>query len=82
MNTLQNTTASCADPWDVDSITVDQALSQIANKITALQDCEELPIRNCLGRISSESVISPINVPGHANSAMDGFACPKTALPN
>ena len=40
-----------------------------------------LPIRDCLGRICSEAVISPINVPGHANSAMDGFAIPGASLP-
>jgi len=81
MKTIVNTTPGCADPWDVDSISVEQALSQITNKIPALQDCEELSIRECLGRISSESVISPINVPGHANSAMDGFAVPAESLP-
>ena len=81
MKTIVNTTPGCADPWDADSISVDQALSQITNRILALQDCEELPIRDCLGRISSESVISPINVPGHANSAMDGFAVPAESLP-
>ncbi|MFA9418915.1 MAG: gephyrin-like molybdotransferase Glp [Gammaproteobacteria bacterium] len=81
MKTIVNTTPGCADPWDVDSISVDQALSQITDSISALQDCEELPIRDCLGRISSESVISPINVPGHANSAMDGFAVPAQSLP-
>ena len=81
MKTLLNSTPGCADPWEVDSINVDQALGQIASRISILQDCEELPIRDCLGRISSESVISPIAVPGHANSAMDGFAVPAESLP-
>jgi len=80
MKTIENTTPGCADPWDADSISVDQALSQIVDRISALRDSEELPIRDCLGRISSESVISPINVPGHANSAMDGFAVPAESL--
>jgi len=81
MKTIVNTTPGCADPWDADSISVDQALSQIVNRIPALQDCEQLPIRECLDRISSDSVISPVNVPGHANSAMDGFAVPAQSLP-
>ncbi len=81
MKTLLNSTPGCADPWEADSINVDQALSQIASRISVLQDCEELPIRDCLGRISGESVISPIAVPGHANSAMDGFAVPAESLP-
>ncbi|MCZ6667284.1 MAG: molybdopterin molybdenumtransferase MoeA, partial [Gammaproteobacteria bacterium] len=81
MKAIVNTTPGCADPWDAGSISVDQALSQIVDRIPALQDCEALPIRECLGRISGETVISPINVPGHANSAMDGFAVPAESLP-
>jgi molybdopterin molybdotransferase len=81
MSSLKNTTASCADPWDVDSISVNQALNQIAGRIPVISELEELPIRQCLGRIASEDVISPINVPGHANSAMDGFAVPAESLP-
>jgi len=75
------TTASCADPWDADSISVAQALVQIETHVSQLKESETLPIRDCLGRISSEAVISPINVPGHANSAMDGFAISGTSLP-
>lgn len=75
------TDPSCADPWDADSKTVAQALDLIEAGIPLLQDSEELPIRDCLGRISSEVVTSTINVPGHANSAMDGFAIPGSSLP-
>jgi len=35
---------------------------------------EELPLMQALGRIVAEDIISPINVPAHDNSAMDGFA--------
>ena len=75
------TTTSCADPWDADSISVAQALSQIEANVTGIQESEALPIRDCLGRICSEDIISPINVPGHANSAMDGFAIAGASLP-
>ena len=81
MTSSIKTTASCADPWDADSISVAQALAQIESNISRLHKSEALPIRDCLGRISSEAVISPINVPGHANSAMDGFAISGTSLP-
>jgi len=81
MTSSIKTTASCADPWDVDSISVTRALTQIEGNISQLQESETLPIRDCLGRISSEAVISPINVPGHANSAMDGFAVAGASLP-
>jgi molybdopterin molybdotransferase len=81
MKTIVNTTPGCGDPWDADSISVEQALSHIENSTPVLMDCEELPIRECTGRICSETIISPINVPGHANSAMDGFAVPAESLP-
>ncbi|MFT4607071.1 MAG: molybdopterin molybdotransferase [Gammaproteobacteria bacterium] len=68
------TSPSCADPTDPSMISVAHALSQIDAKTVALQQSELLPIRECLGRICSESVGSNINVPGHANSAMDGYA--------
>ncbi|MFB3059258.1 MAG: molybdopterin molybdenumtransferase MoeA, partial [Gammaproteobacteria bacterium] len=75
------TTPSCADPWDADSKTVAQALDLIESSIPRLEDAEALPIRDSLGRISSEIVISTIDVPGHANSAMDGFAIPGSSIP-
>ncbi len=65
---------SCADPSDPQSISVAAALQQITQHVIAISNFEELPIRECLGRYSFEQVKSPINVPAHANSAMDGFA--------
>lgn len=65
---------SCADPSDPQSISVAAALQQITRQVMAISDFNELPIRECLGRYSFEQVKSPINVPAHANSAMDGFA--------
>lgn len=69
-----NYSPSCADPTDPNTISVAQALSQIENNTQALQQSELLPIRDCLNRICSQPIRSNINVPGHANSAMDGFA--------
>jgi molybdopterin molybdotransferase len=81
MTATIKTDPSCAEPWDADSKTVAQALDLIEASTPRLQDSEELPIRDSLGRISSESVISTINVPGHANSAMDGFAIAGSSIP-
>ena len=67
-------TPSCADATDPDSISVAYALSQIEANIKPLHQSELLPIRDCLNRICSEAIHSTINVPGHANSAMDGYA--------
>jgi len=35
---------------------------------------ERVPVRNALGRVLAADVVSPIAVPGHDNSAMDGYA--------
>jgi molybdopterin molybdotransferase len=35
---------------------------------------ERLPLKQCLGRILANDILSPINVPATDNSAMDGFA--------
>ena len=73
---------SCADPSDPQSISVDDALSNISAQIAVVNEFETLPIRDCLERICYEQVISPINVPDHANSAMDGFAIAIESLDN
>ena len=71
---------SCVDSSDPDSISVAAALAQIRQQIQRITDSETLPIRDCLGRISADEIQSPINVPGHANSAMDGFAIAFSSL--
>lgn len=65
---------SCADPFDPESISTAEALRHISRQVTAITEFETLPIRECLGRICFEAVTSPFDVPGHANSAMDGYA--------
>jgi molybdopterin molybdotransferase len=65
---------SCADDYDPDSMPVDRArelIRQFLNPVTAV---ERVHIRQALGRILAADVVSPIDVPGHDNSAMDGWA--------
>ena len=65
---------SCADPFDPSSISLAEALAKIQERIRPVHACERLPIRDCLGRVSSDAVKSPHNVPPLPNSAMDGYA--------
>ena len=74
MNNRISSAPSCADPSDPESISVATALDHIRHQIKSVSEFESLPIRDCLGRVNFELVGSPIDVPGHANSAMDGFA--------
>ncbi len=71
---------SCADPLDPNTISLDQALAGIEQRVQPVQACERLPIRECLGRVNNEAVLSPQHVPPHANSAMDGFALAANSL--
>ncbi len=67
-------TISCADDCDPESLTVDEARGRILDDIKPVSAIEKLALRSALGRILAEDVISPFNVPGHNNSAMDGYA--------
>ena len=65
---------SCADLFDPDSISLDEALRRIEERVLPVHACERLPIRECLDRVNNEEVKSPHSVPPLPNSAMDGFA--------
>ena len=63
-----------------DSLDVAAARAAIAAAIRPIDDRETLPLRQALGRVLAEDVISPIDVPAHDNSAMDGYAFAGSAL--
>lgn len=65
---------SCADDYDPNSMPVPKAREYIRAVLKPVATVERLHIRNALGRVLSEDVVSPVNVPGHDNSAMDGYA--------
>jgi molybdopterin molybdotransferase len=65
---------SCADDYDPNSMPVDKAREFISRVLSPITDVERVPIRSALGRVIAEDVLSPIDVPGHDNSAMDGWA--------
>ena len=65
---------SCADDYDPNSMPVDKAREFINKVLTPITTTERLNIRAALGRVLAEDVVSPLDVPGHDNSAMDGWA--------
>jgi len=65
---------SCADDYDPNSMPVDKARAFISKFLAPIAVTERLHIRAALGRVIATDVISPIDVPGHDNSAMDGWA--------
>ncbi len=52
----------------------EQAQQIIADNLELRLSSENIAIEKALGRVLAENVISPVNVPPHNNSAMDGYA--------
>jgi len=65
---------SCADVIDGDALAVDEATRRINALINVVTETELLPIRDTIGRILAEDIFSTRDVPGHTNSAVDGYA--------
>jgi molybdopterin molybdotransferase len=53
---------------------VDAARAAIAAALVPISGTETLPLAQALGRVLHADVVSPIDVPAHDNSAMDGYA--------
>ena len=58
-----------------------EALRRIDARATSISGDERVALRDALGRIAAEAIVSPMNVPGHTNSAMDGYALAGADLP-
>lgn len=71
---------SCLSGYDPDALPVAQAQQIIREFIKPVNAVEKLAIRSTLGRVLAADLISPINVPAHDNSAMDGYALRGTDL--
>ena len=65
---------SCADDYDPDSMPVERARELIRTFLVPVTATERIHIRASLGRILAIDVRSPVAVPAHDNSAMDGYA--------
>ena len=65
---------SCADDYDPNSMPVDRARQYIGTFLKPVTATERVHVRAALGRVLAEDILSPIAVPGHDNSAMDGYA--------
>lgn len=62
------------DDYDPDSMPVEQARRFIQQFLTPVTEQEIVSLRNALQRTLAADVLSPMNVPPHNYSAMDGYA--------
>ena len=67
------TAPSCQDPYD-SSISADDAHRIIRRLVAAVPETETIPLRDAPDRVLAADLISPMDVPPHRNSAMDGYA--------
>ena len=65
---------AASSDYDPNSMPVDKAREHIRAYLKPLSATERVNIRAALGRVLAEDVTSPVNVPQHDNSAMDGYA--------
>ena len=65
---------SCESEYDPHSLPVAEALSRIQQVVTATTKTETVELKIALNRVLADNVLSPVNVPNHTNSAMDGYA--------
>ena len=59
------------DPQALSADAVNAFLERLVEPVT---QTERVPLFSALGRVLAEDIVSPLSVPPHDNSAMDGFA--------
>src|SRR5277367_2295996 len=52
----------------------------IVERVSPVNECETVTLREAMGRVLAEDVIAPVNVPPFDNSAVDGYAVRATDL--
>ncbi len=65
---------SCLSDYDPDALPVEDAQAIIHQLIQPINAIEKIALRSALDRVLAADIVSPINVPSHDNSAMDGYA--------
>ncbi len=73
MKTLEQVAASLQG-YDPQALRADTALKFLQKMVTPVSQTESVGLKAALGRVLAHDVVSPIDVPAHDNSAMDGFA--------
>ena len=80
-NEIEKQPGCCEDELNTGLLTVSEAQARILDSVTAVNDTQTLSVRDALGRVLAEDIVSPIDVPSHTNSAMDGYAVRAEDLP-
>ncbi|MDB5928588.1 MAG: molybdopterin molybdenumtransferase MoeA [Polaromonas sp.] len=73
MKTLEQIAAELQG-YDPQAMTADGVRDFLSRLVVPVQEALALPLLETLGRVLAADVISPLDVPPHDNSAMDGYA--------
>ena len=60
--------------YDPDALPVDKARAAIRACLNPITATERVPVREALGRVLAQDIVPAFDVPGHDNTAMDGYA--------
>ena len=63
-------------------LSVEEARAYLLERARPFEESERIAVEEALGRIVAADVTAPIDVPGHANSAMDGYAVRAADIPH
>ena len=66
--------------YDPDALAASSVNAFLADMVPLATQTEALPLMRALGRVLAQDIVSPIDVPPHDNSAMDGYAFDGSAL--
>lgn len=66
--------AAALQGYDPKALAADQVNAFLHELVEPVTETETVGVMNALGRVLASDLISPISVPAHDNSAMDGYA--------
>ncbi len=66
--------AAALEGYDPQSLRADQVQAFLAELVEPVVETEQVAVFDALGRVLAQDLISPVSVPPHDNSAMDGYA--------
>ncbi|HIF9340804.1 TPA: bifunctional molybdopterin-guanine dinucleotide biosynthesis adaptor protein MobB/molybdopterin molybdotransferase MoeA [Photobacterium damselae] len=70
----QEKSLECGDLNPQGMLSVSRGRQAILDQIVPSQTIINVELKDALGQIVAQDILSPVNVPQHTNSAMDGFA--------
>jgi molybdopterin molybdotransferase len=72
--------AQALEGYDPDALAANTVNAFLAEMVPLPSQTQSLELMHTLGRVLAQDVVSPVDVPAHDNSAMDGYAFDGSAL--